>query len=221
MQISLTGRNLIAYLFRKLQLFLFVLLAVNTPGVEADGPKDRCVGPRYNWLDCSGNYENSSVFYEGNWKNGQYHGLGMLRYRSDKGAYIGSFEKSGRAGWGVELEISDGQLQRRSGYWNEGILEEARDLIDFPDFDGVKTFVASKIAGVEADLKSEARGALERAKAQKLQENERIKRQAIADQQRIQREYEQTYGPALEKCKQLGFNKGTDKFADCVLRLSR
>ena len=118
-----------------------------------------------------------------------------------------SLKKGGRTGVGVEIKLTEGKVQKVSGSWRNGSLLESREL-DFL-MSGIKAFIFSTTREVEAELKGEARRALERAKSE------------LADQQRIQREYEQTYGPALEKCKQLGFNKGTDKFADCVLRLSR
>lgn len=208
-----------ARLLRKFHLAFLVLLAIYSPVGQSQVSKEPCYGHVSTWSDCVGVIENSISEYRGEFKQGEYHGLGVLRYKKEASTYVGEFEKGGRTGVGVEIKLTEGKVQKVSGSWRNGSLLESREL-DFL-MGGIKAFIFSTTREVEAELKGEARRALERAKSERLRENERIKQQAIADQQRIQREYEQTYGPALEKCKQLGFKKGTDKFADCVLRLSR
>jgi hypothetical protein len=207
--------------FKKFRPAFLILLAMYGPLAQSQVSKNRCEGFRWNWVDCWGTEVTKLGVYEGEFKNGQYHGLGVQRY-SDGSIYLGSFEQFLPWGWGVKIEIADGRLQKTSGYWHSGQFDSSktRDLGLFPD-DKVKVFVSSKIAVIETELINEARRSLEQAKAEELEKKERLKSRAIADQQQIQKEFEQTYGPALEKCKQLGFKKGTDKFADCVLRLSR
>ena len=196
-----------ARLLRKFHLAFLVLLAIYSPVGQSQVSKEPCYGHVSTWSDCVGVIENSISEYRGEFKQGEYHGLGVLRYKKEASTYVGEFEKGGRTGVGVEIKLTEGKVQKVSGSWRNGSLLESREL-DFL-MGGIKAFIFSTTQEVEAELKGEARRALERAKSE------------LADQQRIQREYEQTYGPALEKCKQLGFNKGTDKFADCVLRLSR
>ena len=210
-----------AYLLKKFWPAFLTLLVIYAPVAQSQASNHRCEGFRWNWVDCLGTEVTKLGVYEGGFKHGQYHGLGVQRY-SGGSVYLGSFEQFLRWGWGVKIEIADGRLKKTSGYWHSGNFDssKARDLDLFPD-EKVKIFVSSKIASIEAELVNEAKRSLEQAKAEELGKKERLKQQVIADQQRIQREYEQTYGPALEKCKQLGFKKGTDKFADCVLRLSR
>jgi len=206
-------------LSKKFRLAFLALLTIYSPPGQTQATKASCYGHVSTWSDCVGVIENSISEYRGEFKKGEYHGLGVLRYKKEASTYVGEFERGGRTGVGVEIKLTEGKVQKVSGSWRNGSLLESREL-DFLMGD-IKPFIFSKTREVEAELKGQARRALERAKAERLKENERIKQQAIADQQRIQKEYEQTYGPALEKCKQLGFKKGTDKFADCVLRLSR
>lgn len=206
-------------LLKKFRLVFLTLFIIYSPAGQTQGSKETCYGHVSAWSNCMGVIENSISEYRGEFKQGEYHGLGVLRYKKEASAYVGEFEKGGRTGVGVEIKLTEGKVQKVSGSWREGSLLESREL-NFLVGD-IKAFIFSKTREIEAEFEVEARRARERAKAQRLKENERLKQQAIGDQQRIQREYEQTYGPALEKCKQLGFKKGTDKFADCVLRLSR
>ena len=203
-----------------------------------------CTGAQTGWTDCFSVLRTPIGTYTGTFKDGAYNGLGVLAYPLKAESvmwehfYIGEFSSGGRTGEGVYLEIVELGITQRSGIWKNGELlqstpveeftnPELRDLVDnlvkklTPKLEASLSQLKKAREEQESRRKEEERERLkeERERLKKQKERERLEERL--ERERVQRKFQESYGPALEKCELLGFKKGTDKFADCVLRLSR
>jgi hypothetical protein len=197
-------------------IFLWILISVcscTKEGIAKETEASKlCEGSRESWTGCIAEVETVWGSYKGEFRDGFSHGLGVNRYSRTEDSftwqeeYIGNFEAGHRTGEGVYIYLGEDGPLRNSGAWLNGVIFLRRSIQDFVD-KRTQVFVLEKIQVVEDRLRKDLA--------------QRKKQEEAAAREQIEREYEQTYGPALEKCRQLGFKKGTDKFADCVLRLSK
>ena len=100
-----------AHLFKKFHRAFVALLATYSPVGQTQVSKDPCYGHVSTWSDCVGVIENSISEYRGEFKQGEYHGLGVLRYKKETSTYVGEFERGGRTGVGVEIKLIEGKAQ--------------------------------------------------------------------------------------------------------------
>ena len=109
----LTYRNNSLKIIKSLFLILFIFILsfkANTEipekyKIESSLPK--CSGTNYTkWTNCYGEYEFPRIEYKGEWKNGNFHGQGILR-EAWGDIYIGGFKDNKADGYGRQDFIED------------------------------------------------------------------------------------------------------------------
>ena len=196
-----------------------------------------CTGAQTGWTDCFSIIRTSGETYTGTFRDGVYGGLGILAFPIEmqdvawEDLYIGEFANGQRTGSGLYLAIVGEKLVQRAGIWRDGHLHQPISLEEFtnPELRNLVDNLVKKLTPkLEASLSQLKKAREEQEARRKEEERERLKKQKERERleerlerERVQRKFQESYGPALEKCELLGFKKGTDKFADCVLRLSR
>ena len=68
-------------------------------------------------FDGHGRYKFEGGIYEGEWKDGKYHGNGTLTYAASGAKYTGEFRNSVAHGFGIEVTVDGG---KRQGLWEHG-----------------------------------------------------------------------------------------------------
>ena len=108
----LTYRNNSSKIIKSLFLIIFIFILsfkANTEipekyKIESSLPK--CTGTDYKiWTDCYGEYIFPRNEYKGEWKDGAFHGQGILR-EAWGGIYVGGFKNNLADGFGRQEELS-------------------------------------------------------------------------------------------------------------------
>ena len=148
-------------------------------------------------------FPNGTIYF-GEMLNGLFHGEGTLNFGSNE-IYVGQFFRGKRSGPGV-YRYPDGRVY--VGEWHEN-LYEGPGLLTFPDG-------KAPLEGIFE------RGRLVNARKVSDEIVGRTKDSAmwVRKQSVIKQEFAPLYA-ATKKCEELGITKNTEKFGECVLRLSR
>lgn len=177
-------------------LALIIALAVTNVSAQSNLPA--CSGSDVlRWSNCSGTYTwPDGGKYVGEYKNGQFHGQGTL-FWPDGFEYVGEFRNSKIQGQGT--------LTGPNGYKYVG---EFRD--DKLNGQGIRTFTdgSPPQEGIWKNDKF--------VRAQRIPDHiaGRASSAAPATNSNV-------IESASQKCEELGFKKGTEKFGDCVLKISK
>ena len=114
----LTYRNNSSKIIKSLFLIIFIFILsfkANTEIPEKykiESSLSKCSGTDYKkWNNCYGEYEFPRIEYKGEWKNGNFHGQGVLK-EAWGGIYIGDFKNNLADGFGKQEETD--------GTWWEG-----------------------------------------------------------------------------------------------------
>lgn len=84
------------------------------------------------WTNCYGRAEYANdVLYEGEWKDGNFHGHGAHTY-SDGSQYVGEWRDSYFHGRGVFTEVTvGGRKERKEGVWEKNVLVRSEPIPDY------------------------------------------------------------------------------------------
>jgi len=173
------------------------LLCLLTGFASAQNPFPECQGDNVlKWSNCLGVATFASgEKYVGEFKNGKAHGRGTQTLRfGDK--YVGEFK--------------DGQYHGQGTYFyssGEKYIGESRD----GEINGKGEYYAANGTLLQAGIW--AKNVLISSTKQDVQSSINQKNNSITAEENIR--------SATQKCVELGFKKGTEKFGDCVLKISK
>lgn len=148
------------------------------------------------WSDCLGAVTFASgEKYVGEFKNGKAHGRGTQTLRfGDK--YVGKFKDGKYRGQGTYFYSSG---EKYVGQFRDG------------EINGKGEYYAANGSLLQAGIW--AKNVLISSTKQDVQSNINQKNNAIIAEENIR--------SATHKCEELGFKRGTEKFGDCVLKISK